>query len=205
MAGEGWKEALLQEADAAEIPVFYGGTATGPDGDPKCEHAIRYGGDIPLSIYFQAQGRHERILPDGAELTSLNIPRSRAVRIRLPVLQAGSRIFWFWETASAHDLGFGLYFQSGDPVDGQEISTAVEGHDWEMVVPYFRLLTHAVPEWDAHSAQRTGTYVVVFDNSYSWLNSKDISYFLSVEPPDSTRLDRIVGNHNLDRCFGIQA
>lgn len=31
-----WKAALLQEIDANQLPVHYGGSATDPDGNPMC-------------------------------------------------------------------------------------------------------------------------------------------------------------------------
>lgn len=35
-----WKAALLEEIDADQLPVIYGGTMTGPDGDPRCLHLV---------------------------------------------------------------------------------------------------------------------------------------------------------------------
>ena len=35
-----WKSALLEEIDADQLPVIYGGTMTGPDGDPRCLHLV---------------------------------------------------------------------------------------------------------------------------------------------------------------------
>ena len=31
-----WKAAILQDVDADQLPVFYGGTMTDPDGNPQC-------------------------------------------------------------------------------------------------------------------------------------------------------------------------
>ncbi len=33
---EEWKSALLEEIDADQLPVHYGGTQTDPDGNPMC-------------------------------------------------------------------------------------------------------------------------------------------------------------------------
>jgi hypothetical protein len=33
---EGWKEAILAEVDADQLPACYGGTMTDPDGNPNC-------------------------------------------------------------------------------------------------------------------------------------------------------------------------
>ena len=31
-----WKSAILQDVDADQLPVFYGGNMTDPDGNPQC-------------------------------------------------------------------------------------------------------------------------------------------------------------------------
>ena len=37
-----WKAALLEEIEADQLPVIYGGTLTDPkDGDPRCLHVVR--------------------------------------------------------------------------------------------------------------------------------------------------------------------
>ena len=35
-----WTSALLEEIDADQLPVHYGGTMTDPDGDPKCPSKV---------------------------------------------------------------------------------------------------------------------------------------------------------------------
>ena len=35
-----WKDALLEEIDANQLPAFYGGNMTDPDGDPKCPSKV---------------------------------------------------------------------------------------------------------------------------------------------------------------------
>jgi hypothetical protein len=35
-----WTAALLEEIDADQLPAFYGGTMTDPDGDPKCPSKV---------------------------------------------------------------------------------------------------------------------------------------------------------------------
>lgn len=38
---ERWKAALLEEIDADQLPVLYGGTMTDPDGNPACLTKVR--------------------------------------------------------------------------------------------------------------------------------------------------------------------
>jgi len=49
---EQWTEALLQDIDADQLPVHYGGTMTDPNGDPKCPSKFNMGGPVPQSHYF---------------------------------------------------------------------------------------------------------------------------------------------------------
>ena len=47
-----WKAALLEEIDADQLPVYYGGTMTDPDGDPKCPSKFNMGGEVPHEYYL---------------------------------------------------------------------------------------------------------------------------------------------------------
>lgn len=35
-----WSTALLEDIDASQLPAYYGGTMTDPDGDPKCPSKV---------------------------------------------------------------------------------------------------------------------------------------------------------------------
>ena len=37
---EEWLPAILEEIDADQLPAYYGGTMTDPDGDPKCPSKV---------------------------------------------------------------------------------------------------------------------------------------------------------------------
>lgn len=37
---EEWKTALLNEIDADQLPAYYGGNLTDPNGDPKCPSKV---------------------------------------------------------------------------------------------------------------------------------------------------------------------
>ncbi|KAM7304228.1 hypothetical protein ISCGN_014128 [Ixodes scapularis] len=37
---DNWKKALLQDISEEELPVHWGGTKAGPDGDPRCTHIV---------------------------------------------------------------------------------------------------------------------------------------------------------------------
>ena len=46
---EEWKAALLEDIDPSQLPVFYGGSRTDPDGNPQWLTQVHIG---PLSAYF---------------------------------------------------------------------------------------------------------------------------------------------------------
>ena len=37
-----WTSALLEEIDADQLPAFYGGALTDPNGDPKCPSKVMF-------------------------------------------------------------------------------------------------------------------------------------------------------------------
>lgn len=37
-----WAPAILEDVDPDQLPEYYGGTLTGPDGDPKCPHIVSF-------------------------------------------------------------------------------------------------------------------------------------------------------------------
>ncbi len=39
---EEWTAALLEEIEADNLPLHYGGTMVDPDGDPKCPSKVRF-------------------------------------------------------------------------------------------------------------------------------------------------------------------
>ena len=39
---EEWKAALLEEIEADQLPAYYGGSMTDPDGDERCLSKVQY-------------------------------------------------------------------------------------------------------------------------------------------------------------------
>lgn len=37
-----WLNAILDEVDADQLPAFYGGTMSDPNGDPKCPSKVKF-------------------------------------------------------------------------------------------------------------------------------------------------------------------
>lgn len=162
--------------DASRLPEYWGGTLTGPDGDPRCPHLVCPGGEVPDEFRdeFRDSLASKRLWGrEGVQQRSVE----RRGRFELPVRveEAGSRLRWAFQTAKG-DLGFGVRFEPfpGDP-DGDAHEQLLEIHR----VPPCSLL----PDENSHVCARPGTYVLQFDNSFSWVIGKDVAYEVHVESP----------------------
>ncbi|GBL81272.1 SEC14-like protein 2 [Araneus ventricosus] len=160
---EGWKEDLLQHVDAKELPAFLGGTRVDPDGNPKCPSVVNLGGLVPSSYYLRSSNRRLCHQPG---VKKLHVSRMSKVNVTLDVEEPGSHIEWEFETENK-DIGFGLYFQS--------IDTLQEKQDkLKELIPKQRVEAHMACETGMFQCEIPGTYILMFDNSYSWLQQKEI-------------------------------
>jgi len=171
ICGDNFSEALLEVIDADQLPLYYGGTLTGPDGDPKCSHAIKYGGDVPLDLYFK-----DTISPPESDLISMTVSHGNQVLLPVIVQKPMTTLKWYFKNESHNDIGFGIYRKLN------EMQTNVA--EMEMVVPYARLPTFLVPEWGEITLKEPGTYLMQFDNSYSWIQNKYIKYHIVLRETD---------------------
>lgn len=75
------------------------------------------------------------------------------------------------------DVGFGVYLKTKSG-ERQKAGDMVE------VVPNQRYNSHLVPEDGSLTCSEPGVYVLRFDNTYSFIHSKRISYSVEVLLPD---------------------
>ncbi|KAK8765441.1 hypothetical protein V5799_031949 [Amblyomma americanum] len=155
---DAWKEHLLGIVDAAYLPAHWGGDMVGPGNDPQCRHVVNYGGRFEEGIDRWSCSVFAEV---GAQQQTIG----RRDRWELPVTvtKAGVQLSWRFQTASG-DLAFGLRFQTG-----------------ESLLPLQRLeaCSH-VPQEGTWRCDAPGTYVLEFDNTYSWLNGKTLAYVVNV-------------------------
>ncbi|GBN46906.1 Putative SEC14-like protein 6, partial [Araneus ventricosus] len=163
---DGWKEELLKIIDADQLPAFLGGNRTDPDGNPLCKTIAVQGGKIDEKHYIH-KSKNSLVNAPGVEKTTLS--RASFSEIELEVKEDGSLIEWEFETKT-RDIGFGLFYK--EFVDGEEKITEL--------VPLLRIDTEDYSETGVYRCERAGTYVVLFDNSYSWLRSKEIYYRIKI-------------------------
>lgn len=166
--GKNWKQELLKHIDPDQLPVHWGGTATDPDGDPYCRSKVCLGGEVPPEYYIKGTD-----LVDESKVTKKVLGKGETLNLTYKVTSGDQALRWVFWTES-HDIGFGISYQ---PADGKP----------EQIIADTRINCQQVPEDGIHKCVKPGTYIVKFDNSYSWMNSKHLSY--SIELVDMSEID----------------
>ncbi|KAH7946997.1 hypothetical protein HPB52_007103 [Rhipicephalus sanguineus] len=161
---EPWKERLVGIVGAASLPVHWGGDMIGPDGDPRCRHKINYGGRFE-------EGPETRGLTlfDEPGVQKQTIGRRDRWEFEVNVSHEGVQLNWCFQTA-AGDVGFGLRMRDG-----------------ESLLPLRRVdASSQIPQEGSWRCAKAGTYVLEFDNSYSWLMEKKLAYVVKLQAPDES-------------------
>ncbi|XP_062482073.1 SEC14-like protein 2 isoform X2 [Pezoporus occidentalis] len=171
-----WKEVLQKHIDPEQIPVEYGGTLTDPDGDPKCSSKINYGGDVPQQYYVRDQlaQQYEH---------SVVVNRGSSHQVEYEILFPGCVLRWQFRTEGS-DVGFGVYLKT-KAGERQRAGAMTE------VYPNQRYNSHLVPEDGSLTCSTPGIYVLRFDNTYSYLHAKRVSYSVEVLLPDAAAAQHI--------------
>ncbi|KAL1425947.1 hypothetical protein MTO96_018658 [Rhipicephalus appendiculatus] len=151
---DGWKSTLLDIMDADQLPVHWGGNMVGPGNDSRCRHKVNHGGRFeevaPPSVFKE----------EGVQLK--NIGRRDRWELPVSVSEPGVQISWRFQTASG-DLSFGVRTESG-----------------ETLVPLRRFESSShEPQEGCWQCDTPGTYILEFDNSFSWLNGKKLAYVVN--------------------------
>ena len=96
----------------------------------------------------------------------LKVGRGETVTVRIPTYESGSALYW--EFATEHyDIGFGASFEWEDEEKGVRR---------EPILPILRRSSQEKVITGSHAYPRAGTYLLLFDNSYSLLRSKTVYY-----------------------------
>jgi len=95
------------------------------------------------------------------------------------ISEIGTTLEWEFRT-DAYDVGFGLHYK--DVPDSPKP---------EHLVPYERVESHKSTVYGLWVAEKTGHYVLAWDNSYSWTHGKDLKFIVKVSQPltDSVTTD----------------
>ncbi|XP_073860098.1 SEC14-like protein 3 isoform X9 [Macaca fascicularis] len=192
--GNNWKEGLLKLISPEELPAQFGGTLTDPDGNPKCLTKINYGGEIPKSMYVrdQVKTQYEH---------SVQINRGSSHQVEYEILFPGCVLRWQFSSDGA-DIGFGVFLKT-------KMGERQRAGEMTEVLPSQRYNAHMVPEdgsltcseagvcmrqWDVmtivfHASKARPGHtprgdVLRFDNTYSFVHAKKVSFTVEVLLPD---------------------
>ncbi|XP_074150109.1 SEC14-like protein 2 isoform X2 [Sminthopsis crassicaudata] len=174
--GANWKEDLQKFVDPDQLPAEYGGTLTDPDGNPKYLTKIRYGGVVPKKYYLQNQMKMQY------EHT-VSINRGSSHQVEIEILFPGCILRWQF-LLDGPDIGVGIYLKT-KMGERQRAKEMVE------VVPSQKFSSPLVPEDGTLTCAEQGVYVLRFDNTYSLIHSKKVSYTVEVLLPDKTIKEKI--------------
>uniref|UniRef100_A0A8C9RTH7 SEC14-like protein 2 n=1 Tax=Scleropages formosus TaxID=113540 RepID=A0A8C9RTH7_SCLFO len=168
--GGNWQEVLRKYIEPEQLPVTYGGILTDPDGDPSCRSKIKYGGVVPKSYYKQES---VKVQYD----QSVVINRGSSHQLEYEIISPGCVLRWQFASQGA-DIGFGIFMKT-------KVGTRQRAGDMLEVLPSQRYNAHLVPEDGSLTCADPGVYVLRFDNTYSVLQSKKISFTVEVLLPDT--------------------
>lgn len=160
-----WQKLLFEHLDPKIFPKYYGGELTDEDGDPKCKSKICWGGKVPEEMYTKRDDKN-----NNANYIDTVIEKGKKLKIELNCDIAGSVLSWDFSTID-HDIRFGI--KSVDNKTGESHSE----------VPLTRVISNEMDEAGYITCRGGTKYVVVFDNSYSYLRSKKLKYCVEITPP----------------------
>ncbi|KAF6029883.1 SEC14L2 [Bugula neritina] len=162
---------VLKIIDEEELPAFLGGKQVGPDNDIYCTHRIKAGGLVPESYYLKD-------VIDTTEFESTTISAGCKLVLKVPIEQPNCVIRWEFLT-EGKDISFG-------------VSLIPKGSEkQQVVVPASRVQCHMVPEYGSLTCEQLGTYVILFDNSYSWTKGKKLKYNIEALIEDEELLEEV--------------
>ncbi|GBM84278.1 SEC14-like protein 2 [Araneus ventricosus] len=162
-----WKGALLEKIDADVLPAFLGGTRTDPDGNPMCTLTILPTRKVPESLYMANSAKK---LSRSKDVRKVTVTRLSKETCSYEVTEPGSYLEWEFETKNK-DIGFSILYK---PTKDSKTSE---------LLPKQRIDTCYEPEKGFLRCDKPGTYICVFDNSYSWFYSKELYFRIQVTPP----------------------
>ncbi|GFX13407.1 SEC14-like protein 4 [Trichonephila clavipes] len=157
---------LWQRVEAAWSSVPQERTQSLFESMSRCVAAIVHPKEVPKHYYLQKSEKTLSTLPG---VKKLSITRFSKVELTFEVMEPNSYLEWEFETKD-RDIAFAVYFQEKTSKQSKPIE----------ILPKQRIDTYYEPETGMYKCQKAGTYIVVFDNSYSWLRPKEIYYKLNV-------------------------
>lgn len=150
------QEQIIEYIAPDQLPRYYGGLAVDSTGDEKCQEFISFGGEVPHSYYVTKN-------IDTDNFMHASVRPGKYKRVKVEVESAGMQILYQFLT-NDHDIGFSVEYQKTREGEGK------------VLIPMERKTSHFMMEQGCIDCHVPGVYVIVFDNSYSWLRPKEVAY-----------------------------
>ncbi|XP_065106968.1 SEC14-like lipid binding 8 [Paramisgurnus dabryanus] len=166
--GSNWQEVLQKYISPEELPAYYGGKLTDPDGDPRCRTKITFASEVPRSYYVR-----EAIKTDYDHCVTIG--RGSTHQVEYEILAPNCALRWQF-SSDGGDVGFGVYLK-------KRMGEWVKAGQMKEIVPSERYNAHLVPEDGSLTCPEPGVYVLRFDNTYSIFQSKTIRFSVEVLLP----------------------
>ncbi|XP_050537161.1 SEC14-like protein 2 [Daktulosphaira vitifoliae] len=160
-----WKPVLAKVIDPDQYPAHFGGAQFDPDGNPRYTTKIVQGGKVPKEFYL----KNEKKLSQMENYTTVTIKKGDKLYLQYNVAEPDSFLKWHFRT-EGHDIKFGVL-----TTDSENIQT--------ILVPIKKVSCHEFEETGVIICKYPGTYTAVFDNSYSFMRSKTLSYDIQITKP----------------------
>jgi len=119
------------------------------------------------TYYNPGESREEE---DVDEWERETVPRSGVFEKKVEVTEKNSLILWEFSTED-NDVGFGIYYEKGE--------------EREEALPVKRYESNVEMIRDLLVANKTGTYILCWDNTYSWTKRKFLQYHFNMLPLSS--------------------
>ncbi|XP_044514813.1 SEC14-like protein 4 isoform X2 [Gracilinanus agilis] len=174
--GANWKEELQKFINPDQLPAEYGGTLRDPDGNPKYLTKITYGGVVPKKYTSQKQLKLQY------EHT-VSVNRGSSHQVEFEILFPGCVLRWQF-MLDGPDIGFGIYLKT-------KMGERQKAREMIEVLPSQKFNSPLVPEDGSLICSKPGVYVLRFDNTYSLVHSKEVSYTVEVLLPDKASEEKI--------------
>ncbi|OQR78522.1 SEC14 protein 2-like [Tropilaelaps mercedesae] len=153
-----WKPALLEIIDPDQLPVKYGGTRMGPGNDPLCEHKIAYIRKLNQEVVHSLL----KLIPEEDRMRQITVDRRSCNDVPIRVLEIDAGLHVEFES-EGHDVAFGLLRRTSSG-------------ECEEILPTKRYHSHTGPVVLCIRCVIPGEYILHFDNTYSSLRSKHVSF-----------------------------
>ncbi|XP_003745441.1 SEC14-like protein 2 [Galendromus occidentalis] len=170
-----WKPVLLDAIDADQLPVRYGGTRTGRNGDEGCEDEITYVDKLNNEVVQQMI----RLIPEADRLIKACVGR-RSVHDHVVLIEEANSALKVEFESDGHDIAFAI-LRRASAKDSEKI-----------VLENKRYNSHQASALICIRCPAPSEYILRFDNTFSALRSKSIAFNLQIIPAAKVNDDMLM-------------